>query len=478
VFAHDEIERAVGEMRAQFLTVSGQIADELTRLADYITAAPAGVREHVIAAAAQIASMQARLRLEADRLPAGAQERYAIMQSVLQAQQGALQQLAIIVKQHAPASFPELTIAHVSPGPDQAFTHVGANVHASAVDMHSPGAQPAWPPMLAAEGSMSVPYMNGVPPDGPVEMPWLGYDNHARAPTAARRGSRERRAARVSGSTARPMFVQARRRAETVMNSAGSRGLVVIGIVISSLVFAYLAFPLGGNPQDAAAKRLKTAMRPADERAVPASRAAEPPPRAPAMESPPLPPATILHVPGATLQPPGPPAAPSPEIIVPGLAIGVPQVPFVTEGPDPAAAAAEPTKPDPPAVPTPAAETAVRPPGDPSPGAAAQPKQRLAPARAETETPAPAVAAREERFVAVVFTHKDQSTATRAFADLQQQYPGLLTKRQGEVQAIDVGKKGVWHRLAVLPAGSRQEAANLCEQLMAAGYDRCWVKPY
>jgi hypothetical protein len=80
--------------------------------------------------------------------------------------------------------------------------------------------------------------------------------------------------------------------------------------------------------------------------------------------------------------------------------------------------------------------------------------------------------------VPVVFTHKDQATAAQAFADLQQQYPTLLKRRQSQVQPVEIDNKGTWHRLVVLPAGSRQQAGALCTQLTAAGYDHCWVKAY
>jgi hypothetical protein len=80
--------------------------------------------------------------------------------------------------------------------------------------------------------------------------------------------------------------------------------------------------------------------------------------------------------------------------------------------------------------------------------------------------------------VPVVFTHKDHSTAQQALADLRQQYPELMARRTGEVQPVNVGEKGVWHRLVLLPSGSRRQATNLCERLLTAGYDRCWVKPY
>jgi hypothetical protein len=81
-------------------------------------------------------------------------------------------------------------------------------------------------------------------------------------------------------------------------------------------------------------------------------------------------------------------------------------------------------------------------------------------------------------YVPVVFTHRDARVASRAFADLQRQYPNLLGHHRGEAQPVDLGSKGVWHRLAVLPAGSRSDATKLCDRLVAAGYDRCWVKAY
>jgi hypothetical protein len=105
-------------------------------------------------------------------------------------------------------------------------------------------------------------------------------------------------------------------------------------------------------------------------------------------------------------------------------------------------------------------------------------KDQKVAASADTVAAAPTVKAAGERFVSVVFTHRDATTASRAFVDLQQQYPKLLGRRHGEPQPVDVGDKGIWHRLIVLPPGSRHQATNLCDQLLTAGYERCWVKAY
>jgi hypothetical protein len=107
----------------------------------------------------------------------------------------------------------------------------------------------------------------------------------------------------------------------------------------------------------------------------------------------------------------------------------------------------------------------------------AAPKHAAAPA-AKEEPAAPPADDAEERFVPVVFTHKDHATVMRALSDLRQQYPKVLIGLQGEVQPVDLGKKGIWHRLVLLPAGSRPQATRVCDQLAAEGYDRCWVKAH
>jgi hypothetical protein len=104
-------------------------------------------------------------------------------------------------------------------------------------------------------------------------------------------------------------------------------------------------------------------------------------------------------------------------------------------------------------------------------------KRGAAPPKAEKAKPAPA-RPRQEQFVPVLFTHRDKSTVLQTMNELQQQYPKLLMDREGQVLSVKMGKKGVWHRLAFLPAASRPEATKLCDQLMAEGYDRCWVKFY
>jgi hypothetical protein len=113
-----------------------------------------------------------------------------------------------------------------------------------------------------------------------------------------------------------------------------------------------------------------------------------------------------------------------------------------------------------------------------SSGLAAATVSAPVPSGAAVTGPDAAARGAAERYVPVIFTGKDQSGVLRAFAELQVRYPKLLNPRRAEAQPVDLGQKGVWHRLVVLPPGSRQSALDFCAQLQAAGYERCWVKGY
>ena len=489
MYAQDEFERAVSDMRAQFLTVSGQIADELTRLAQHVASSPASVRERVITAAAQIASTQQFLRAEADRLPSDPPERYAIMESVLQAQQGALHQLAIIVKQHAPGWHPNLSNTaawsqnqpsasswsqnslnslnslNSAPGPaaeanapapptwypspptaQELVTRDWPQTQGNGYggDTYAPPAQHVWP----TNGSAIVPYGGGYA-DPSRHAPWPGRPGNALVPSPQISG--EMRPARYPPNTGQ-VLATARRQAELVGHGIGSRNLFLIGLVVCALIFGYLSFPWEIRRRDAIANQEAPPAPPVAS--VPRSSVVTsvPPPSAP-------PPPTII---ARAEEPPEPPAPPPPAgsgLMLPGgmmttgsgMAIGSwqGQSPVFGREPAPIEVAAAPTKP------------------------------RAGPAKAEPEAaPAAEGTPRAGQFVAVLFTHQDEPTTAHVFASLQQQYPNELADRQGESQPINLGKKGVWHRLVALPAGSRQDAGELCAQLSAAGYNKCWVKPY
>jgi hypothetical protein len=143
----------------------------------------------------------------------------------------------------------------------------------------------------------------------------------------------------------------------------------------------------------------------------------------------------------------------------------------------PKKAAAEPTQEATIAAPEePALTSAEEPPAPPlaTPKLAAVSKADAEPV-APPSAPAPVT---EERFVPVVFTHRNHATVVRALSDLKKQYPNVLIGLEGEIQPLDLGKKGIWHRLIFLPPGPRPQATRVCDQLAAKGYDRCWVKGY
>jgi cell division protein FtsN len=53
----------------------------------------------------------------------------------------------------------------------------------------------------------------------------------------------------------------------------------------------------------------------------------------------------------------------------------------------------------------------------------------------------------------------------------------VLGAKQSEVQTSG-SESGTWHRLVVTPASTKEAATEICNKLRAAGYARCWVKPY
>lgn len=69
-------------------------------------------------------------------------------------------------------------------------------------------------------------------------------------------------------------------------------------------------------------------------------------------------------------------------------------------------------------------------------------------------------------------------TALKRFADMQQKYGTVLNGKTPDVAEADLGAKGAYHRLVVGPPASRQQAATLCTELKAQGYNDCWVTAY
>lgn len=71
-----------------------------------------------------------------------------------------------------------------------------------------------------------------------------------------------------------------------------------------------------------------------------------------------------------------------------------------------------------------------------------------------------------------------QKDSLRQFVDMQSKYSTALQGRTPDVQEVDLGAKGRYHRLLAGPPGSRDAASGVCSQLKAAGYSGCWVIAY
>jgi hypothetical protein len=440
VVRRDESDAAISGMRERYVAVAVQIADTLTVLARAAANAPSKARTATLTAISQIAAAQEKLSDETRRLPASPVERFALMQTVLQAQQGALVQLALIVKQ-------------LSGPPTGRFTGGGKRDQLSRYQL--PTAQLARP----KPGRRAV-VSRRAPADEPEGFPdrWAMSRIERRRQSRAQARAREReerRAARAHRSSSQRISV--------FFKAAVSRSLLVVIVVASGLLIAYGTFPQAGDrPEPTRRFDLPTRTLPAATPvAVPRAE-----PSAAAQRT------TRGYLPSANTrvamrdpvigdtpsEPPTPPPQPAPQYVVrsapSGFSFSAP-IP-VTRGP-PNVVAPE------------ARNTPVGP-------AAAKPEP--VPERIVVAAVTPPTKPADLGFVPVLFTHKEETIVNRAFFELQHRFPAQLLRRKVEVQAVDMGEKGVWHRLLLLPPGPRDQADTICQALMAGGYDRCWVKAY
>jgi len=95
----------------------------------------------------------------------------------------------------------------------------------------------------------------------------------------------------------------------------------------------------------------------------------------------------------------------------------------------------------------------------------------------DSSTPLSSPAARD-LFVVHVASDHSRAQALEVFAKLQRRHANLLKGAQADVQKVDLGAKGVWHRLLIGPAVSRVEAEALCQKLKMNGLTTaCLVMP-
>ncbi len=70
---------------------------------------------------------------------------------------------------------------------------------------------------------------------------------------------------------------------------------------------------------------------------------------------------------------------------------------------------------------------------------------------------------------------QDADLAQQELADFQQRFPQLLGTLEGRLETVDLGAKGIWHRLQFGTFDARQKARDLCEALLQQGLADCWV---
>jgi SPOR domain len=84
-----------------------------------------------------------------------------------------------------------------------------------------------------------------------------------------------------------------------------------------------------------------------------------------------------------------------------------------------------------------------------------------------TASVAPSVSA--GGFAVQVTSERNESNAQAALRALQQKYPNQLSGRRPIIRRADLGAKGIYYRVLVVPFSSAGEAAELCSKLKAAG---------
>jgi hypothetical protein len=397
----DELELAALDfLRQRFLRADERVVELLAILERQIDAAPPQERLSIRHAAGQIDEIQRRLHAQVGSLPAGADERRKILKGLLQVQDGALQQLGVLVEHNRRQ---EAKVTH-----------------------------PTRVPLIAPR---DVSVAGRILTDARVE----------RSPASRTR------------TPDRPLSHPRRRRRIAIVDLIRSHKPTVLAAMAVAAVYAYAHLPRAYIP-----------YRKDLDRSTPAAAGgSNDTPKYPASladaddtadrKSGPQSPGTI------TARPSNGDGGSASE-----LSLGGPVRMQQPEG----GRRDEPPEPGKDAVHLGLRQARI-PPASEEQGSATSSVRKPSTPAANSEG-----RAAEKGFVAVVFTHREPDSAIDAFADLQQRYPRLLAQRKGEAQPVEIAEKGIWHRVVVLPAGPRQNAESLCDQLQAAGYDRCWVKPY
>ena len=452
-------------MRERFRSVSDRIAVQLAQLEWQIDRAPPALRASIGSAAQEIAAAQARLRAQMERLPTDPEQRYHIMRSLLQAQFAALEHLGAIVGQLAAQPWPTTMPfpSHAQPAGGLAGPAVAPNAWPPGHTGPAPSPAPSGAiPGAISESEQAIAarlehLLHGEPPAAvpyaPAQQGWYGGS----MPAAGAAGIFSH--SDVDALDEDEAAAKARRPTRSTLPAIYSRRLVAMVAVAGALTFAYVAFPRPSESDSIVQKAM--AEKKGRRVAIGDPAAAITSPQQPAFDRAPF------QFPPFAAVPTAPPMA-QPPLIETTRTPPIPRM-LSSAANEPAGARDDA---NPPVTLSPVTN-------DPEPGNSRL-RQRQAAVQSEaappvqTDPPPPS----PPRFVPVVFTHQDRAAALETFAELKKQFPAVVGSRKGEVQKVDLGEKGIWHRLVVLPAGSRQRADALCEQLKTAGYDRCWVKAY
>jgi hypothetical protein len=489
----DDVERALASMRAGFLAGSEQIAAHIASLDAHLIDAPGEERDAVHAQVARLVASHDRITAKVMSAPASSWDSFKVMVNAVKQQQTVLDQVSHLVREHVlPRQIESLPITPfpATPPPEEAppppplphaegFRSGEAPFRAS--DIFRPGDNAG--AGVAARADAGFPPGEGVHPEAltiPRSRPPARRPSRAPPRARSEAGFRALAAAGLRTRDDDADVDETERRSLLALvreRTAGFRGLaamIIVGIILSVLPRERL-HEVGA--------RLLEIVGPA----VPETALDDRPPEPPV---PPVAPRSAERVPSAADED-APSSVPEPKTEPKARTEPKPKAeprPKAESKPKTATSAPAPQK-------KPAAESAEAPrklaeKADEAPVIAPRkqadkaeeapvvpPPKHVAATKPDADTAAPPAPA-EERFVPVVFTHKDHATVLRALADLKQQFPSVLIGLEGEVQPVDLGTKGVWHRLVFLPAGPRPQATRICDQLAAKGYDRCWVKAY
>lgn len=493
---------AIASWRASFQLVAHEVSAVLASASNKALELPEAERAQLLSAVHELDSVQLRLRRQIGQLQSEGTASVELIETVMKAQLGLLTRVTAFAERvglRVQNGSAPVAAASVSGGPAAYEQDVRAILAAGAWP-HAPGYPTGHIPAALPPGVVPVPYYYPVPHPGPYAYPYPPpeayphprrrrcYEDHWDDDDAEYERRRRRRARRNSEVDDEPRRGGG---ATWLRASGGTGGLGGVGLmlaavsIISGIAFADQIF--GRSAPDSLAE--EQLDRPPDAASATA---------APVRESGRAKMAgRIADLPGAGQQPEAEvyhtqrtarplavtnltpaAAAPSTRVRVADFERDVDMM--LTTG------AVQRRQPK-----THRASEADVLPNPPRATKAQAPKLEVAaavvPPAAKPKLPVPKAAAPETEpeetpaegglFVPVLSTHKDQKAALEAFAELQKQHAGVLGAKQSEVQSSS-GESGTWHRLVVTPATSKQQATELCNKLRAAGYGRCWVKPY